>query len=471
MSVNYLLSLALVVASVSPAFGQVTMSSETRLSASNGKLNDYFGQSTSLSADVLLVGAPSRGLPVVSTGQAYIFRKVPGGWIEEAVLIASDASNGDRFGISVSVSGDVAAVGAHEALVGGQNTGAAYVFRLAPGGGWPEEQKLVAPGGQPFDFFGVSVAAHADRIVIGAMDEAGTGAAHVFHHDGSTWLHEATLTASAYRFGVAVAITGDRIVVGADGDDIVGSPSVGAAYVFEHDGVGWAFSQKLVASDEVPATSITGFGEAVAASPETIAVGAWTAFVDGSRRGAAYVYRRVQGQWAEERKLIETDSVARNWFGYSVGANDREVVVGALLKDVGVNPSQGVVYVFQRRGGTWHEDLQLVASDGAAGGRLGLAVAIDGLTVAAGTQEGSIGSTYAFELRSTPVSLCGIGPELAMLLPLLGWIRARRPAARTANPGGRRAAGTSPRHPCAVPCSPLHGRSHKYVELLATFHD
>ncbi len=67
-----------------------------------------------------------------------MFEKPPGGWedmTETAKLTASDAAEEDRFGFSVSISGDVAVIGAYCDDDVGFNSGSAYVFHFADSDG------------------------------------------------------------------------------------------------------------------------------------------------------------------------------------------------------------------------------------------------------------------------------------------------------------------------------------------------
>ncbi len=79
-------------------------------------------------------------------------------WGEVEKLTASDAAGGDALGSSVSISGDMAAVGALGNDDGGSNSGSAYVFSpctfaLAPGAqktdkaGGKFEAMVMAPDG------------------------------------------------------------------------------------------------------------------------------------------------------------------------------------------------------------------------------------------------------------------------------------------------------------------------------------
>ncbi|MCH8066348.1 MAG: FG-GAP repeat protein, partial [Chloroflexi bacterium] len=104
-------------------------------------------------------------------------------------LLASDAQAGDRFGVSVAVSGDTAVVGAHGEDAGGSNAGAAYVFQRNQGGtdNWGEVKKLSSSDAEAGDQFGRSVAVSGDTVIVGAFAEdaggSAAGAAYLFDRD------------------------------------------------------------------------------------------------------------------------------------------------------------------------------------------------------------------------------------------------------------------------------------------------
>ena len=119
-----------------------------KLTAYQGAANDEFGISVAVNGNTILVGAHQNDADASDNneGAAYIFNKSSSGWgnapasgdhrVETAKLIASDATAGDEFGISVAVDGDTIVVGAHKAdyidLNNSSNnladSGAAYVF-------------------------------------------------------------------------------------------------------------------------------------------------------------------------------------------------------------------------------------------------------------------------------------------------------------------------------------------------------
>jgi hypothetical protein len=116
------------------------------LAGSTTDAGDRFGSAVALSGDTLLVGAPYAGLN--ERGEAYVFSRSNGAWIEQARLLAPPAIalDFDHFGASVAIEGDLAVVGAPEARA--NDSGAAFVYRRV-GTTWAFESTLVWPALSP----------------------------------------------------------------------------------------------------------------------------------------------------------------------------------------------------------------------------------------------------------------------------------------------------------------------------------
>ncbi len=122
--------------------------------ASDRAVFDNFGYSVSVSGDYAIVGAPGDNINVseINAGSAYIFERDGSGmWTEVQKLVASDRAVGDRFGISVSISGDYAIMGAYledEDAMGGNfqdQAGSAYIF----GPAFTAQVAQLCDGGNP----------------------------------------------------------------------------------------------------------------------------------------------------------------------------------------------------------------------------------------------------------------------------------------------------------------------------------
>ena len=271
------------------------------------------------------------------SGAAYVFTRSGFVWTQQAYLKAGNTGAGDRFGDSVAISADTVVVGApsedasttgvnNPSNEGSNSSGAAYVF-VRSGQVWTQQAYLKASNPGASDYFGWSVAVSENTAVIGAPGEdSGTtgvnstpnesasysGAAYVFTRGGTTWTQQAFLkagnTGESDEFGDSVAVSGDTVVVGAlaEGSGSTGVNSTpdenlsgaGAAYIFKSNGSAWTQGAYLKASHH---DEYDSFGCSVAVSGDTVVVGAFyedsgTTGVNGipnesaSDSGAVFVY-------------------------------------------------------------------------------------------------------------------------------------------------------------------------------------
>ena len=206
-------------------------------------------------------------------------------------LSSTTLKNGDRFGWSLSLDQDRLAVGAYDDDGhSGSNTGAAYLFSRS-GSSWSLDQELSdqASGFTALssgDRFGRSLSLSGNTLAVGAyLANSETGADYVFDDDGSAFDLDQTLTPSdsGGRFGHAVSLDGHRLAVGADR-----SPGGGATYVYSR-GSAWQLEQKL---SPTALESNDGFGRNLSLQGETLAVGVPLDDGQGSNSGAGYLFER-----------------------------------------------------------------------------------------------------------------------------------------------------------------------------------
>jgi FG-GAP repeat len=205
---------------------------QAKLVAADGVAHDRFGNSISLSGDTVLIGADGDDDNGVDSGSAYMFIRTGTTWAQQAKLLALDGTIGDLFGSSVSLSDDTALIGAEGDDDNGVDSGSAYVFTQISSS-WTPLAKLLASDGAKGDMFGCSVSLSDDTALIGAFfDDSNRGSAFVFTFTDSTWIQQQKLVASdgaAYNgFGFSVSLDGNSALIGAPVDD----NSKGSAYVF-----------------------------------------------------------------------------------------------------------------------------------------------------------------------------------------------------------------------------------------------
>jgi hypothetical protein len=384
----------------------------TKLLAADGANGDDFGYSLSLSGDWLLVGGPNRDDNGADSGAVYVFLRNLGGtdlWGQQAKLEPADGVSYDHFGISVSLSGGGALIGAGDDGDLGYQAGSAYAFQRS-GSAWSEEAELHAGDGDSVDHFGCAVALSGDRAICGAYEEddrgVDAGAAYCFFRSAGLWTEQAKFGpcdgAKDDEFGYSVGFSGDDAVIGAWNDDDQGSAS-GSAYVFGWDGASWSPRAKLTAGDGAAGDN---FGSVVSISGDYALVGAPRDDDHGTQSGSAYIFYRHQGGadvWGQQAKLMAADGAANDYFGYSVSISGDFALVGAYMDD-GVESNSGSAYVFYRnQGGTnaWGQYAKLTAVDTAADDCFGSSVSLSGRYAVVGAvyddDQGSLsGSAYVF---------------------------------------------------------------------------
>ena len=428
----------------------IVYAENTKLEATDKASGDYFGESVSIAVDssgniTALVGARRDDVGAnVDQGSAYVFVRSSGSttWTQQTRLTASDGQNEDYFGHSVSLAIDstgkaTALVGAPSDALGTRDMvgtnwayGSAYVFVRNSGATvWSQQTQLKASDGASYEYFGDSVSLAVDGsgnavALVGAYDHrvggnAYQGAAYVFiRNSGATvWSQQTILAASDgaygdnFGHGVSVAFNSSNAataLVGSPNDDVGAAVNQGSAYAFVRSGTTWSQQYQFVN----PGTA-GQFGYRVSIgmdSTNTIAlVGAYG---DTSSRGAAHVFVRSGTTWSYQQKIVASDGVGGDGFGWSVSvgfdnSGTPTALVGTYGDDVGTNANQGSAYVFTRSGTVWSQQSILTASVGAANMYFGYSVALSkgGLLIGANGATSNQGAAYFFLPASPPSSL------------------------------------------------------------------
>ena len=320
--------------------------------ATDAEDSDFFGSALDLDLEenVVVIAADGSDSGGVDLGAVYIFDLLNGNQLQK--IQSSDVQNGDAFGSSVAVDGDLLIVGAEGEDTNGGDSGAAYVFHRS-GANYSQAAKLMASDGLATDAFGESVAVDGNFAIIGASGNDHTalsnpGAAYIYDLTTPASPVEIKLTAGdpevSSGFGKDVAISGNFAIVGAM-DHNNGGSDQGAVYVFERNTGGtdnWGQFAKILPAGISDADQ---FGSAVAIEGDVMVVGAQG---DGSSTGAAYIFRYDGSSWNEEAKLIGSGISGGDMFGSDVSIAAGKVIIGVG----GENQS----YVFEDQGaGSWSE--------------------------------------------------------------------------------------------------------------------
>ena len=269
--------------------GTAAPMSKTQLSASDGAESDAFGHAVAISGDHVAIGALYDDDSGLNSGSVYVYRW-NGTNYDEIKLTATDGEARDYLGYSIAMDGDQIAVGALLDSDNGYEAGSAYVFKWN-GSGY-DQHKVIASDGAAGDRFGISIDISGDNFVVGSHldDDNGvdSGSAYVYRWNG-TGYDEYKLTASdgvtLDNYGASVAIDGDYVLVGANGVDGNGSDS-GRVYLYKWNGADYVEEMQFNAPD---AAADDNMG-AVGISGNSIVVGSIFDDDNGTDSGSAYVF-------------------------------------------------------------------------------------------------------------------------------------------------------------------------------------
>ena len=378
------------------AYFFTTNAIDSRIVGSDTSSGDYFGHSTAIYGDYVVVGAPQDDDNGANSGSVYIFRRTGANtWDTGTKIVAPDGASNDLFGTGVDIYGDYVVVGAPSSSGGG----AAYIFRRTGTNTWDTGTKIVKSNTIKF---GQDVAIHGDYVVVGAppnYNNSSSGSAYIFRRTGTNAWDTGTLitppAGDVYKeFGQCVAIYGDYVVVGAPRVDLYANG--GCVYIFRRTGTNtWDTGTRI----ESPYNDYFGesvaiygdyFGQSVAIYEDYVIIGASYTSVepytltddltdDGRWVGAAYIYHRTgMNTWDSHTRILpQNSSPIIGQFGKSVSIYGNYAIVGEWWhKYRGTN--SGAAYIFTRTGtNTWNTGTRIMSSEASASSRLGYGWSVD----------------------------------------------------------------------------------------------
>lgn len=288
--------------------------------------------------------------------------------------------------------GNSVAVAPNRKLVIGSNKGDASSQRGAVhifDSDGSNETVILAPGnlrGVSFPYFGTSVSASNDRIVVGTFsdsDATDAGSAYIINYDGSIINNMKSPDAQANgKFGRDVAIGDGRVLVGAFKED-----TYGRVYVYDENGSNLF---ELTGDSDDPNGDF--YGENVEVANGRIVIGA----PQVAQSGKIHIYD-LNGN---EIKKIESPVGSDAKFGRAIDIGNGKIIVGAPYDD-GAGNDRGSAYIYDLNGNLLKT---LTAPDTADYDRFGSVVGVgDGRIVIGADGDDDIalnsGSLYIYDIN------------------------------------------------------------------------
>ena len=346
-----------------------------------------------------------------SQGAAWVYTRSGGGWLQQGSMLVGTGSVGaaqQGWSVALSADGNTAIVGGNQDNSG---VGAVWIFIRSDGVWTQQGPKLVGTGGIGTQAQGYAVALSADgntAIVGGNQDNSGFGATWVYIRSGEVWTQQGLKLVGAGGAGtpnqgvsVSLSADGNTAVVGGNLDNSF----QGAAWVYIRSGGTWAQQGfKLVGTGN---TGIAEQGASVSLSADgnTAIVGGSD---DNSGVGAAWVYTSSGGIWTQQgSKLVGTGSVgpAAQGCSVSLSADGNTAIIGGYAD----NSNQGAAWVYTRSGSTWaQQGSKLVGRSalGPAAQGYSISLSADGTTAIAGApfDNSSLGAIWFYTVAQSTIT-------------------------------------------------------------------
>jgi hypothetical protein len=307
------------------------------ITASDPSSSDYFGYSVAIDEKYqkIIVGAYLWDGTISNQGRVYIYDI--DGTNEVAIDSPVPLANG-YFGQKVVAGNGIAVVGDYRATIS-TDTDAGQVVKINLTD-YSTIYDQDPTGSGLNDQYGSEVAVGNNRIVATNPREGATDFGHLILYDSNlNFLKQIDnpFPASNDQFGEGqLAIGSGRIVVGSNLDNPDGVADQGSVYVYDLNG-------NYVGECEQPDPSADDqFGHSVDVGYGRIVVGAYAADENANGSGCAYVYD-LDCNFIT--KLIGSDTVENDNFGYAVAIGNGKIAVSARNADAGVENS-GAIYVY-----------------------------------------------------------------------------------------------------------------------------
>ena len=339
------------------------------------------GSSVSIHGDLAVIGAPlQEGASDWAAGRVHVYRFDGSDWVLEVELVAEDGATGDMFGVSVDTDGERIVVGAWFEDTAFSNDGAVYVFFKPDDSDWILEQKLVALTPRPEATFGRTVTIDGEVIAIGSPLDSTLGSAsgrvHIYELLSGVWIEQAQLQSPDQqpleRFGLALDMQSSRLAVGASWADT----ERGAVHLYDRDGGTWSHTAEI--NDPFGAAG-DHFGFDVALAGNWLGIGAYKADGLQTDSGKVDFYQLLGGDWTLQSSFDGDAFGSEAQFGVSVAMENDVAVVGSRYGTIdGGGSSTGAVSTFRLQNGDWLRGIDVVSPDVGFEAEFGWQVSLSG---------------------------------------------------------------------------------------------
>ncbi len=312
-------------------------------------------------------------------------------FVQRNILRADTPQFHARFGFSIAIAGNVAAISAPKTKAAGKRgSGSVYLFRYIDGS-WVQTQRLdEPPSPQTGNRFGYSVAMDGGTLAIGAFGydgiQSNSGRVYLYEaDDDGNWTLKTAFQSPTPRpnehFGYNIALSGSHMAVATLHDQ---SNNNGKVFLYQRQKDEW----KAVQTIDIPGSS-DRFGQTIVMDGDLLAIGSFgddneCLRILANDPGKVTLYRHDGTNWKKEDELQADNGDGSDRFGFSMALSGDTLVIGAICEDALSNPKKndgiqvGAAYVFTADNGKWRQRAYLKEPKPRSHNLFGYRVTLDG---------------------------------------------------------------------------------------------
>ena len=394
---------------------------------------NFFGSKIAIDQNTMVVLCSDNTNTTVGystiNGRLIEFTKVNGKWIEGQSITPTIGSYSTKSTIQrysnmtysnteISLYGDILVFSITDFYTdgGGPNSGIVNIMRKT--NSWNVE-KILCPGLTAFTFYGFSLSAGKDIVVIGnpyfSADENGTnnlanaGMAQVYEYQNSDWVETQKIVGWGQDrnvndgLGSKIYYQDGFMFVSATGHSYDRNSEnylsdSGAVYVWQQSGNSWVYSDKLVSSSR---ETNELFGSSISGTTGTIVIGAMGSTLDsqGTNKltgaGAVYIFQENNGVWSFSQKITSSLRASGDNFGTTVSMNGTSLMIGSpntsSVSGTTTLSSTGVVEFYEYNG-SWKFMSRVSPNNLSANDKFGTSVSLNSGIAVVGSPTHSLDS-------------------------------------------------------------------------------
>ena len=372
---------------------------------------DISGASVSLSSDGsrVAIGAPFNDGNGDGSGHVRVYHWSEAAWMQVGADIDGEAVEDFSGTVSLSMDGDILAIGAPDNDGNGGMSGHVRIYKWLDNA-W-EQLGGDIDGEAAGDGSGtISLSSDGHRVAIGAPWNDGngdrSGHVRVFQWSGTSWQQlgaDIDGAAAGDYFGKSVSLSpdGNRLAVGSnlvtsDGKDF------GYVSVFQWENANWT---QIGADIDCEAVGDWPNAVSLSANGTHLAIGAKLNDGNGVDSGHVRVYQWVNTNWQQLGVDIDGEA-ADDWSGDSVSlsSDGSRLAISAPYND-GNGTRSGHVRVFQWSGTSWQQIGTDIDGEAARDGSGGLSLSADGNRLAIGAPDNDGNGDNSGQVRVYDLSM------------------------------------------------------------------